>query len=59
VLEWVRDYYSKAELPTLKSITIDKAGGLARAVEKVFSEVPHLLCIWHINNNVETHCRKL
>jgi hypothetical protein len=45
VLEWIRDYYDKAELPTLKSIITNKAGGLTRAVEQVFPKVPHLLYI--------------
>ena len=29
------------------------------AVQNVFPGVPHLLCIWHVNNDVEAHCRKL
>ena len=59
VLEWLYNYYSKAQLPSPKSITTDKGGGLMKAVEFIFPEVPHLLCIWHVNNDVEAYCRKL
>jgi hypothetical protein len=59
VLEWLHNYYSKAQLPAPRSISTDKAGGLANAVESVFPGVPHLLCIWHVNNDVEAYCRKL
>jgi MULE transposase domain len=59
VLQWLHNYYVKAQLPAPKSISTDKAGGLANAVESVFPGVPHLLCIWHVNNDVEAYCRKL
>jgi len=59
VLEWVRNYYREAQLPNPRSITTDKAGGLAQAVTQIFPDSPHLLCIWHINNDVEAHCREL
>lgn len=59
VLQWLHSYYTKAQLPAPKSISTDKAGGLANAVESVFAGIPHLLCIWHVNNDVEAYCRKL
>jgi hypothetical protein len=30
-----------------------------KAVEIIYPEVPYLLCIWHVNNDVEAYCRKL
>jgi hypothetical protein len=59
VLEWLENYYTEAGLPPPLSITTDKAGGLMKAVEIIYPEVPHLLCIWHVNNDVEAYCRKL
>jgi hypothetical protein len=54
VLQWLQDLYREAGieggLPT--SFTTDQAGGLLKALQEVFPEVPHLLCIWHINKRV-------
>jgi hypothetical protein len=59
VFKWLHDYYYKAQLPAPKSISTDKAGGLTNAVESIFPGVPHLLYIWHVNNDVEAYCRKV
>jgi hypothetical protein len=54
VLQWLQDLYTASRisggLPT--SFTTDQAGGLLKALREVFPEVPHLLCIWHINKRV-------
>jgi hypothetical protein len=59
VLQWPRNYLKQAELPLPNYITTDKAGGLMNAVENFFPKVPHLLYVWHINNDVEAYCRKI
>jgi hypothetical protein len=28
------------------------------AIDSIFSNVNHILCLWHINNNVLTNCKK-
>jgi hypothetical protein len=44
-LEWIQDFYTTASnVP--KSITTDKAGASAKAVEIVFPNVPFPLCPW-------------
>lgn len=59
MLSQISNYYSKAQLPTPKSIATDKAGGLINAIEIIFPEIPYVLCIWHVNNDVEAYYRKL
>jgi hypothetical protein len=59
VLDCVRECYKEASLDLPRSITTDKAGGLMNAIESIFPDVPHLLCIWHVNNDIEAHCREL
>lgn len=58
VLSWIRDLYEEYGLPTSESITTDKAGGLHNACAAVWSEVPYLLCRWHIDKDVKTYCQK-
>jgi hypothetical protein len=53
VLQWLRDLYTNAGLGLPLSVTTDQAGGLLKALGEVFPEVPHLLCIWHINKRVK------
>jgi hypothetical protein len=59
VLEYLRDFYKEAALDFPKSIASDKAGGLINAIAEIFPGVPHLLYIWHVNNDIEAHCRRL
>lgn len=44
VLQWIRDLYEEYGLPLPESITTDKADGLHRVCDRIWSEVPHLLC---------------
>jgi hypothetical protein len=61
--EWVLQFYKKLcdqqVIPYPKTIISDKAGGMLGAVPLVFPEAYHMLCIWHINKDVEAHCLKL
>jgi hypothetical protein len=59
VLRWLRDFYTRMNLPRPTSITTDRAGGLLTALKEVWPEISHLLCIWHINKDVEAHCKQL
>jgi hypothetical protein len=59
MLSWISNYYSKAQLPTPKSIATNKAKDLINTVEIIFPEVSHVLYIWHVNNDVKAYCRKL
>jgi hypothetical protein len=35
------------------------SGPRVRPRAEIFLKVPYLLCIWHVNNDVEAYCRKL
>ncbi|KIX02559.1 uncharacterized protein Z518_03471 [Rhinocladiella mackenziei CBS 650.93] len=59
VLRWLREFYIKMSLPSPTSITTDKAGGLLAALKEVWPQIPHLICVWHVNNDVEAHCKVL
>lgn len=39
-------------------IVTDKKLSLMNAIQKVFPNTKHLLCMWHISNNVLTSCMK-
>jgi hypothetical protein len=55
----VRNYYREAQLPNLRFIITDKVKGLIEAINQTFFDNPYFLCLWHINNDVETHYREL
>lgn len=53
VLEKLKSFLVKAIIPS--TIVTDKEGGLLKSVAEVFPNSKHLLCSWHINNDVEAH----
>jgi hypothetical protein len=55
----VKEFYKEASLKLPKSIITDKAGGLINTAESIFPDIPYLLCIWHVNNDIKAHCREL
>jgi hypothetical protein len=61
--EWVFRFYRKLcdqqEIPYPQTIISDKAGGILGSVPLVFPAAKHMLCIWHINKDVEAHCLKV
>jgi len=59
VLRWLKNLYTKAGLKAPLCLSTDRAGGLLAALKVVWPEVPHILCIWHINNDIEAHCKTL
>ena len=58
-LEWLRQIYHFCGLVAPGTVTIDKCDALISALGIVFPQVPRLICVWHINKNVEAHARKL
>src|SRR5690242_82069 len=52
----VKRMYSPGSLPEV--IITDRELALMRAIEEVFAESRNLLCIWHIEKNILSNCRK-
>jgi hypothetical protein len=50
--------YDRLNLNHSVVFVIDMKRGLMLATREIFSIVNHLLCIWHINNNVLVNCKK-
>ncbi|XP_057527371.1 uncharacterized protein LOC130806355 [Amaranthus tricolor] len=57
VLERLRDIYGTVQTPDV--IVTDRDEGLSAAIHAVFPDVRHLLCVWHIGNDVENMVDKL
>ncbi|KAI3837427.1 hypothetical protein MKW92_002574, partial [Papaver armeniacum] len=55
-LECVKGLYWENEIPSV--VVTDGDSGLGTAVEHVFPMASHLLCTWHIGNNVYAKCAK-
>ncbi|XP_057524677.1 protein FAR1-RELATED SEQUENCE 2-like [Amaranthus tricolor] len=51
VLQGLRDILGTAQTPRV--IVTDRDEGLSAAIRDVFPDVRHLLCIWHIANDVD------
>ena len=41
------------------SLTTDREGGFISALREIWPNVPHLLYIWHINNDIKAHYKLL
>ena len=57
MLTALKNYLIQAEVPVPEVLVTDRDLGLIRAIRNVFPDVPHLLCIWHVNKNVLAHCK--
>ncbi|XP_057550450.1 protein FAR1-RELATED SEQUENCE 2-like [Amaranthus tricolor] len=57
VLQGLRDIFGTAQTPSV--IVTDRDEGLSAAIRDVFPDVRHLLCTWHIGNDVENMVDKL
>ncbi|XP_057543857.1 protein FAR1-RELATED SEQUENCE 2-like [Amaranthus tricolor] len=57
VLQGLRDIFGSAQTPSV--IVTDRDEGLSAAIRDVFPDVRHLLCTWHIGNDVENMVDKL
>jgi transposase-like protein len=42
-------------IPTPNVMVTDKKVALMKAIKSVFPSATNLLCIWHINKNVQSH----
>ena len=58
VLQQLHALYLTLNLPNSTVIVTDIKRGLMAAIENIFSTFNHLLCLWHINNNVLVNCKK-
>ena len=58
ILTQLNTLYLQLELPSPLVIVTDMEKGLISAIEMVFPDTNHLLCIWHINNNVLVNCKR-
>ena len=57
-LQQLKEVYSRLEFPDSIILVSDMEKGLILASSIVFPNINHLLCIWHINQNVLTKCKK-
>ena len=57
-LEQLKELYRLHQIPASSVIVTDCETGLISIMKIVYSEISHLFCVWHINNNVLTQCRK-
>jgi hypothetical protein len=57
VVDWLRQIYRANGLDDPTSITTDKSDALISALKRFFPTVPRLLCLWHVNKNVEAKAK--
>jgi hypothetical protein len=58
VLQQLRALYSTLKLSDLTMIVTNMKRELIIVVDFTFVDVNHLLCLWHINNNVMINCKR-
>jgi hypothetical protein len=58
ILTQLRALYMWLTLSNSTIIVIDMKKDLMLAMQIIFSNSSHLLCIWHINNNVVVNCKR-
>lgn len=58
VLQQLKTMYLDLELPDPTVIVTDMERGLMAAIPFKFPTANHILCLWHINNNVIADCEK-
>ncbi len=57
VLETLQKYLRKKNILVSKILMTNRDVRLINVSHSIFSRVRHLLCVWHINKNVLTHCK--
>ena len=57
-LEQLKKLYRLHQISASSVIVTDCETELISIMKIVYSEINHLFCVWHINNNVLTQCRK-
>ncbi len=58
ILQQLKIIYVKLSLSFLTNFVIECEKALTNAIRLKFSEIDHVFCIWHINNNVLSHCKR-
>jgi hypothetical protein len=58
ILQQLKIIYVKLSLSFLTIFVIDCEKTLTNAIRLKFSEIDHVFWIWHINNNVLSHCKR-
>lgn len=58
VLVQLLTLYTRLGLPMPIVIITDMEMALMKAIAEIFLITNHLLCVWHINNNVLVNCKK-
>ncbi len=58
VLKQLKLLYTEFNLSDSTMILIDCKWNLINALQSVFHESSHLLCIWHIDKNILVNCKK-
>ena len=59
VLGAIKKLYEFLDIPDSKVIITDADLSIIHAISEEFPLASHLLCLWHINKNVITNCKKL
>ncbi len=58
VLQQLKRLYAKLKISDSTVLIIDMKKNLMNVCRLIFSVSNHLLCLWHINNNVLINCKK-
>lgn len=58
VLTQLKTLYTQLQLPDPIVMPTDMKKDLMIAIRTIFPATNHLLCLWHINNNVLVNCKK-
>jgi hypothetical protein len=58
MLQQLRALYAQLELSDSTIIVTNMKRDLMSAIKSLFSNINHLFCLWHINNNVLSNCKK-
>lgn len=59
VLNWLKDFYLQMHMEMPSVCATDGCKALIAAVKEVWPGLPHLLCLWHLYNDVEAYCKPL
>lgn len=59
MFQCIKNLYLILDIPNPDVIIIDADPSIIRAISHKFPLTAHLLCLWHLNKNVLSHCKKL
>ena len=58
VIEQLKELYNELDIPYPSVLLTDTQGALINACVTIFPTSAHMLCIWHIENNITKNCSK-